>query len=1344
MERYQVLEMVGEGSFGRVYKGRRKQSGQVVALKFIPKVGRLEKELKNLVREIDIMRGLRHPNIIRMLDSFETDKEVVVVTDYAEGELFQILEDDGNLPEEQVQDIACQLVSALYYLHSHRILHRDMKPQNILLGKGGVVKLCDFGFARSMSIHTLVLTSIKGTPLYMSPELVEEKPYDHTSDLWSMGCILYELSVGTPPFYTNSIFQLVSLIIKDPIKWPKTMSAPFKSFLQGLLTKDPRQRLSWPTLLYHPFIAGRVIVIDDTAEQGIQNPFTVQLPPELQQLKEKQVHSLAPKSGQSKILRKARQKMAERAKKKELMREDMPLNDEARDGKAEPALAQGQQPLKTRPLMEGFVQKDRVPGSRVPESPAGDPEGKRSRKEWDIEVSPPTPREHRISKDYDREFPEVEVGARILSKTSGAGNAQGRGSIEQVDLENEEVDSDDEWRHLIEATEPLNLQLTTPLTLLEDPVFIQRIRLRLQDSGIQVLDGMLEGASHLRPALHVVGNLLATKCDADLLHSFCQALDVPRFVLQLIGQILDSTSIKEQPWCLTLLTDLIAALTAFFVSDFNQEESQKLNSLQVFQESADDFLSMLEKLLSQPFDTEMVLREQSIMCLILLCEAVDLSAESIYCHFYSSLLLKHRVFFDGLLREGLVSGPNAVRGRDGVNVKESRDRKVAVSIVALAAICKLPTGLREGREVKEKVLQYVAETLLSESCKASWSFFSGFQQPTLALNTLKVVYSCCHVSLDLCRNLQRDPQALASLIMLLEGKILVPDAYIVQTTEITLYLLSLMMLQLQTVPAQLEQVAPLISALFTESSVVSLVTAGGLLLVQLLQHGAELLLKIQDVLEAARNVLNTVVEPQAPPPMGTGLFDGILLLLLQLLSEGDATVIREFTTSELWKILWHRLATVLHLSGERPIMEGETPRPGQPMPEPDWSLISSQGMVVFLSLALLTFTREPHLCLPFLAHPKNVIMATLNKLLSQDFLDHLTLNCAQTSRIDRSETVPSIVLQTCQLLCFPFAIDLDPEVLSDILTAVQDLETPVHLLKVCCHHLPLTLAEVPMSLLCRLILSSEVFVVQFAEAASSAEKAVAFLSSVLLADQTLLTSDLLSLLTHIARASPTHLPLLHKILRGADGTYEPLRYILKVREDPTRAKACGLVGNMLRHGQDLNQELLAQPGLLEKLLDCLSDEDGRVRRSASFAIGNVAYQGGSLAQSLARAVPGIVRLLGDPQAKTRGNAASALGNLGMHSEALRDILIQNRAPHLLLEAACHDPVPAVHEASLIALRTLGQQPTIHQVLVSLKASEKLTAISQNVQVSRSNGSPRVSSAHHCKKLIHLLRPTQSA
>ena len=110
--------------------------------------------------------------------------------------------------------------------------------------------------ARAMSHHTTVLTSIKGTPLYMSPELVQELPYDHRADLWSLGIILFELFVGQPPFYTNNIYSLISLIVQQDVAYPANMSANFKSFLSGLLTKRPEHRLAWPQLLYHPFIMG--------------------------------------------------------------------------------------------------------------------------------------------------------------------------------------------------------------------------------------------------------------------------------------------------------------------------------------------------------------------------------------------------------------------------------------------------------------------------------------------------------------------------------------------------------------------------------------------------------------------------------------------------------------------------------------------------------------------------------------------------------------------------------------------------------------------------------------------------------------------------------------------------------------------------------------------------------------------------------------------------------------------------------------------------------------------------------------------------------------------------------
>lgn len=254
MDNYHVLHPIGEGSFGKVFKGRRKYSGQIVALKFITKRGKTEKDLNNLRQEIEILRGLHHENIILLLDSFETPHEFCVVTEFAQGELFEILEDDHNLPESEVRKIAQQLVQSLHYLHSNRIIHRDMKPQNILISAHGTVKLCDFGFARAMSSSTIVLTSIKGTPLYMAPELVQEMPYNHTADLWSLGVIIYELFVGQPPFYTTSIYTLINLIVKDPVKFPDNMSVDFKSFLKGLLNKAPQERLAWPQLLDHAFV----------------------------------------------------------------------------------------------------------------------------------------------------------------------------------------------------------------------------------------------------------------------------------------------------------------------------------------------------------------------------------------------------------------------------------------------------------------------------------------------------------------------------------------------------------------------------------------------------------------------------------------------------------------------------------------------------------------------------------------------------------------------------------------------------------------------------------------------------------------------------------------------------------------------------------------------------------------------------------------------------------------------------------------------------------------------------------------------------------------------------------
>uniref|UniRef100_A0A182NN30 non-specific serine/threonine protein kinase n=1 Tax=Anopheles dirus TaxID=7168 RepID=A0A182NN30_9DIPT len=270
MEKYVLSDLIGEGSFGKVYKAVDKTTATIVALKIINKRGRSGRELKGLRGECEIQQNLRHPNIIRMLDSFETNNEIVVVTEYAKTDLHTLLR-DGSLGEPKTQRITFNLVSALYYLHSHRILHRDLKPQNILLDRNMCAKLCDFGFARNMTMGTHVLTSIKGTPLYMAPELLEAKPYDHHADLWSLGCIIYEMLAGEPPFSSTSMIHLVRLIRNQYIKWPSYLTTVCISFVQGLLERDPSKRMSWAKILEHGFVKGHILIIEENTPQS---PFT--------------------------------------------------------------------------------------------------------------------------------------------------------------------------------------------------------------------------------------------------------------------------------------------------------------------------------------------------------------------------------------------------------------------------------------------------------------------------------------------------------------------------------------------------------------------------------------------------------------------------------------------------------------------------------------------------------------------------------------------------------------------------------------------------------------------------------------------------------------------------------------------------------------------------------------------------------------------------------------------------------------------------------------------------------------------------------------------------------------
>jgi len=198
---------------------------------------------------------LDHPNIIKLLDYFETPSDVVLVLEYAQGELFEVLTSDGALPEATVARVALGLTSALTYLHAHRVMHRDLKPQNLLIGAGGVVKLADFGFAREVGRDSILMSSIKGTPLYMAPEMFREERYTPSADVWGLGVLIYELAAGKPPFFAGNLQELLALIVEDsPIIWPTTFSDKLVTFLSKCLVKNPSQRAGWEELLQDPFL----------------------------------------------------------------------------------------------------------------------------------------------------------------------------------------------------------------------------------------------------------------------------------------------------------------------------------------------------------------------------------------------------------------------------------------------------------------------------------------------------------------------------------------------------------------------------------------------------------------------------------------------------------------------------------------------------------------------------------------------------------------------------------------------------------------------------------------------------------------------------------------------------------------------------------------------------------------------------------------------------------------------------------------------------------------------------------------------------------------------------------
>mmetsp|Transcript_22198 Transcript_22198/g.44483 ORF Transcript_22198/g.44483 Transcript_22198/m.44483 type:complete len:299 (+) Transcript_22198:87-983(+) len=200
MERYQKLEKVGEGTYGIVYKARDRVTGEIVALKKI----RLEAEDEGIpstaIREISLLKELQHPNIVRLYDVVHTERKLTLVFEYLDQDLKKYLDVcDGGLDSPILRSFLHQLLTGVAYCHHHRVLHRDLKPPNLLINREGMLKLADFGLARAFGIPVRSYTHEVVTLWYRAPDvLLGSRKYSTPVDIWSIGCIFAEMSNGRP------------------------------------------------------------------------------------------------------------------------------------------------------------------------------------------------------------------------------------------------------------------------------------------------------------------------------------------------------------------------------------------------------------------------------------------------------------------------------------------------------------------------------------------------------------------------------------------------------------------------------------------------------------------------------------------------------------------------------------------------------------------------------------------------------------------------------------------------------------------------------------------------------------------------------------------------------------------------------------------------------------------------------------------------------------------------------------------------------------------------------------------------------------------------------------------
>lgn len=254
---FQLGNCIGRGQFGSVYRALNLNTGQMVAVKRIRLEGLKEEEISTLMREVDLVKSLSHPSIVKYEGMTRDEDSLSIVLEYAEnGSLGQTLKAFGKLNERLVASYVVKILEGLHYLHQCDVVHCDLKAANILTTKNGNVKLSDFGVSLNMRAVERDIKDVAGTPNWMAPEVIELKGASPKSDIWSLACTVIELLTGKPPYadVANSMSVMFRIVEDDMPPVPEDCSPLLRDFLTLCFNKDPTKRPSAELLCEHQWL----------------------------------------------------------------------------------------------------------------------------------------------------------------------------------------------------------------------------------------------------------------------------------------------------------------------------------------------------------------------------------------------------------------------------------------------------------------------------------------------------------------------------------------------------------------------------------------------------------------------------------------------------------------------------------------------------------------------------------------------------------------------------------------------------------------------------------------------------------------------------------------------------------------------------------------------------------------------------------------------------------------------------------------------------------------------------------------------------------------------------------